>query len=448
MISSNFLWGIGWRVIMMTLFIIGSIHTIYKSPFVVTPIMLGLLAMIVLVSLILHLEKIHKGWSKFLLSIAYQDFSTASGDNSDFPLLKESYDLISRTFQELNTGRQGEKHFSQTVYEHIPIGLISYDTEGELLFVNSAFNQLFAFGSISHINKLAIDHGAIHLFLNKPWGENESELFEFENQKVLVKRESLELGGRPLQIASFHDIKSTLDANEEESYQKLLRVLTHEIMNSATPILSLTRIVNGKLINGDRLNNLNDKDEKNIATSLRAIEERTLGITRFVEGYKQINKDFSPIRKHIFMETFIDDLTILVPQDKVELQVLNQVNGLANFDLDLITQVLLNLIKNAYEAVSGDGSGSVQCHVKMKDGTALIFEVIDNGPGIHDDIGTHVFIPFFSTKQGGSGIGLALSRKIVRSHGGNIRYSRVEGATHFLVELPNAIVASEDTNAL
>jgi C4-dicarboxylate-specific signal transduction histidine kinase len=210
-------------------------------------------------------------------------------------------------------------------------------------------------------------------------------------------------------------------------------------MNSTTPVLSLIKVVNKKLINGETLTALDSKDQRNVAMSLEAIEERTAGMLKFVEAYKQINRPIQPHLESVESTALFESVTSLMNSEHdVNLKVKDEFNGQLMVDRHLFSQVLINLIKNAREATGTIDKPELEMTIRSE-AQRVHINIADNGPGVAETAISEIFIPFYTTKKEGSGIGLALSRKIVRAHGGFLSYNRVDDKTQFTINLPRTI---------
>jgi len=438
MIFSRRFWFILLRVVLIVSLALGLTYTVFETDLLVTPAMFGLLVLIATIELTWTVQKQERTWARFLQSVKYQDFNRAYQKQSSKEL-DEAYELITHSMEDLQSGKQAEFRLLQTVLGHIPVGVACYNEEGKIAFTNTAFEELLGLKALVHINKLKKDYPEVYQAMADPGSFSTEWIDHKRSKKLLVRTERFELKGERLNLISLTDIRSSLDAKEIESYQKLMRVMTHEIMNSATPILSLIRVVNKKLIEDEELKLLEKKDQKNIAKSLQAVEERTAGILKFVEAYKKINKNIQLNRGSVESKELLEEVQALMGHDtpNVTLKFKDQLNDTLLIDRKLISQVLINLIKNAQEALYAREDGEIIVTLRDSDGTAVI-EVCDNGPGVRSENIHQIFVPFFSTKPEGSGIGLALSRKIVRAHGGTLELISQRIGSRFRITLLQA----------
>lgn len=424
------------RVLLIVALAIGMTYSYYQTDLSVTPIMFGVLLLIVTIELTWYLQRQERNWANFLQSVKYGDFNRAYQRQTNSKELQAAYELITQSMETLQTNREAEFRLLQTVLKHVSIAVVCYKEDGEVIFTNKAFNTLLDLPGLIHVDRLLKEYPTMHQVMVTKGGAP-SEWIDHDNgQKLFIKTESFKLKGEAHRLASLTDIRSSLDAKELDSYQKLMRVMTHEIMNSTTPVLSLIRVVNKKLIKDSALVILDAKDQKNVAISLSAIEERTSGILKFVEAYKQINRPIQPHREPVESNTLIDSVTSLMTSETViDLTVKDEVQGTLVLDRALISQVLINLVKNALDAMKKTKNPTLVITLSSA-AERVYIEVEDNGPGVASHAIQEIFVPFYTTKPEGSGIGLALSRNIIRAHGGFLAYSRVNDRTRLTIDLP------------
>lgn len=424
------------RVMLIAGLALGLSYTYLRTDLLVTPVMFGILMLLTTMELVWTLQKQERSWVRFLQSVKYQDFNRVYQKQSSRELT-EAYELITQSMEELQSSKEAEFRLLQTVLGHISVGVACYTSEGDVKFTNAAFDDLLGLKGLIHVDKLSRDHPQIHQVMTTS-DAVPTEWVDHENgKKLFIRTERFKLKGTNLTLVSITDIRSSLDAKEIESYQRLMRVMTHEIMNSATPILSLIQVVNRKLIEKKELRRLEKKDQKNIAMSLLAVEERTAGILRFVDAYKKINRPIKAKLQPVQSKDLLQEVGTLMGKylQSVKFTVKDEIKSALMIDRALIGQVLINLTKNAIEAVNEKANGEVKVNL-AREGDALTIVVSDNGPGVKPEDVHHIFVPFFTTKPEGSGVGLALSRKIIKAHGGTLSYSRLKGKTMFNINLP------------
>jgi len=243
-------------------------------------------------------------------------------------------------------------------------------------------------------------------------------------------------------LVSIQDIKQELEEQELDSWQKLIRVLTHEIMNSVTPVSSLSMAVNEMLLDeqGNRrlVEGLDKEDIEDIYSSLGTIEERSKGLLRFVRDYKNVTRLPKPGFADLDIRELLDHVRQLFKQDTDRLGidfsvVISSKDLSVCADREMIQQVLINLVKNAVEVVRESRKKEIRISAYSQRNKTFI-DVSDNGPGIDPETADQVFIPFFTTRKSGSGIGLSLSKQIMRLHKGSIYFRSSPKGTTFTLK--------------
>ncbi|NQZ78587.1 MAG: GHKL domain-containing protein [Ekhidna sp.] len=423
------------RVLVLVALILGTTYAYAETDLIITPLMLALFSLISISELIWYLDRQQRSWIRFLESIKYQDFNRVYHKQ----ISKElglAYEMITEEMEKLQSNNRAEYKLLETVLGHVSVGIACYQDDGSIVFSNKSFKDLLNIPALISVDKLLESHPKIYEVLTQPQPHSSGWVDHEGGQKLLVRTEPFKLKQVNHTLVSLTDIRNSLDTKELESFQRLMRVMTHEIMNSANPILSLIQVVNKKLIKGHQLIDLPEKDQSKVAISLEAIEERTSGILRFVNAYKEISKPIQTRLETISSQGLLSGIEELVDvRGAMNLTITNRLEAELKVDPALIRQVLINLIKNAKEALTNIENGHIELVLEqVKDEIHLT--VRDNGPGVEIAQVSQIFIPFFTTKLDGSGIGLALSRKIVKAHGGYLEYRRENDLSNFTIRLP------------
>jgi signal transduction histidine kinase len=326
-------------------------------------------------------------------------------------------------FRKTRTEKEEHYRYLQTVVQHIGIGLIAYQPNGDVELINTAAKRLLGIPSLKNIQSLETFSKPLvdTLFQIKPKGR---ALIKVEDQNELLHlalyATEFKLRGEIFSLVSLQNIHSELEEREIEAWQKLIRVITHEIMNSITPISSLASTINEMLkeeIDSESLTDVHD--------AAQTIQKRSQGLLHFVDAYRNLaliqkpNFQLFPV-KELFsrveklMQANIKEkairLKINVDPKSLELTA----------DPELIEQVLINLLLNALHSVEARKKAKIELSSRLDGRGRILIQVKDNGPGIVAEDLEKIFIPFFSTKEKGSGIGLSLSRQIMRLHHGSI----------------------------
>lgn len=435
------------RVIFLTV-VIGVFEFVWRQadwPMTKFFFVIGIVALVL--ELIHYVEKTNRDLRSFLLAIKHKDFThtfTSERRGRSFSGLKDAFNQIMTGYQDLRAEKESHYQYLQNVIEHVSVALICYGDEGEVLLMNQTAQELLDRPYMSNIRILArVNEELLHAVKEINTGDRKlvKTLVNEELLSLSLQATEFKLQGKSYKLVSFQDIRSELDEQEIDTWQKLIRVLTHEIMNSVTPIISLTKVVHGLLADEKGMAGdwtaLDAEDTDDILNSLRTIEGRSKGLLHFVHAYRSLTKIQKPRFVSVSTEDLLSRVKILLKpeMEKRGIQCSYQISSPApgiHVDAELIEQVLINLVKNAMEAVEGRENARLQIRAWRNDERVQI-QVRDNGPGIDEEYVDKIFIPFFTTKKKGSGIGLSLSRQIMRLHKGSINFqSGPEGTTFTL----------------
>jgi nitrogen fixation/metabolism regulation signal transduction histidine kinase len=249
---------------------------------------------------------------------------------------------------------------------------------------------------------------------------------DYEILKLSVRKAVFKIQDNTINLVSLQNIRTELEEEEIEVWKKLISVLTHEIMNSVTPIKSLTGTVI-KMYEKSRISEVSKEPENSddILLALNTIQKRSNGLLSFVDTYRNLTKIPRPVFCEIELRSLLHEITILMDNELKSADIVistevNPENLKLTGDEKLITQVLINLVKNSIDSVNNKTNRNIQIKASQSPSSDIIIQVVDNGTGISADQIDKVFIPFFTTKEKGSGIGLSLSRQIMKLHGGTI----------------------------
>ncbi len=436
---------------MVTFTLIFFIHQ--ETAYAISSIILAVLFFAQIISLIRYTEQTNIKLTRFFESIRHSDFTSSFADNEvgkSFEGLNKELNEVIETFKK--NKREKEEHFNYllTVIQHVSIGIIVFKRDGTVDVFNNAVKRLLQVPRLRNITDLLIIEDDLP---DKLVNMNAGDKLLI---KVFVADELLQLSmhatqfrmrGEEYILVSFQDIHPELEQKEIESWQKLIRVLTHEIMNSITPISSLAETVDGILKNHkENPPSANDfkEDMENVRQALTTIRNRSKGLLNFVEIYRNLTRIPKPNFRHFYVNDMFDRAIELLGSKFEKNKILTSIKIYPNdlkllADPDLIDQVLINLLLNAIDAVSGMKSGiyvpkiNIVASVNLNNRTTI--EIADNGSGIKQDLLDKIFMPFFTSKKKGSGIGLSLSRQIMQMHKGSIsvRSKKDEGAVFTMV---------------
>jgi two-component system nitrogen regulation sensor histidine kinase NtrY len=383
-------------------------------------------------SLIRYVEKTNRDLTRFFQVIRYSDFSQtfkSEGRGSSFDALKKSFTDVINAFQKTRAEKEEHYRYLQTVVEHVGVGLIAFHPDGEVELVNNAAKKLLQVPRLKDIRALGQHSPQLVETLLKI-RPKESALVKVDGSgealQLALYATEFKLRGQIYRLVSLQNIQSELEEKELESWQKLIRVLTHEIMNSVTPISSLASTAGGLLhesINPDDPSNREIFED--IRDAVQTIQKRSQGLLHFVDAYRNLTL----IQKPQFQICPVSDLfnrvrrlmQANIKEKHVDFRMSVKPETLElTADPELVEQVLINLMLNALQAVEKRKAPSIELRAGLDSRGRILIHVSDNGPGIPEEDLDKIFVPFFTTKEGGSGIGLSLSRQIMRLHRGTI----------------------------
>ncbi|HMI65080.1 MAG TPA: ATP-binding protein, partial [Cyclobacteriaceae bacterium] len=246
--------------------------------------------------------------------------------------------------------------------------------------------------------------------------------------QLTIQATELRVRGSTVKLVTLQNIQTELQRQELEAWQNLTRVLRHEIMNSITPISSLTstlrEILDHDLIKKEGIYELKNEGAEDLREGLNTIESRSKGLIKFIDAYREYTSLPNPKIRTVRLKDLIEKVALLMRPELKKTTIRFTYSCESEYltvqaDEEMIEQVLINLIKNAVESLAGSDNGKIELNGKYAE-NALLIEVRDNGPGIIKEAIDKIFVPFFTTKKTGSGIGLSLSRQIIQMHNGSL----------------------------
>jgi len=417
----------------------GGVYVITSTYFWLVGVWMLLFAIISIWELIRFLERENRDLGNFLMSIKQQDFSGSySHSGRSNSRLYEAFNVITAEFAHLRQEKESNYHFLQVIVEHSTVPMICFREEnGEVTLMNQAAKTLFNRPFIKSIETLKkIDKGLFKQVSELESGEKTllKVLIDRELTHLSVMAKELKMEGELYKLVSFQDIKAEMDEQEIESWQKLIRVLTHEIKNSAIPISTLIEVINQMITQDDGslkdLSQLDSDDLDDLKVGIATVEKRSKGLVKFVNAYSELAKLPTPKIQVTDTKVLIIDVLSLLRQDLQQAGIiLNENIGSHQIKIDpeLVEQMLINLIKNAKEALEGCDKKEISISTHSKE-NQVILSIKDTGPGMDKEVLHNIFIPFYTTKKHGSGIGLSLSKQIMRAHKGDLQVKSEVGA--------------------
>jgi nitrogen fixation/metabolism regulation signal transduction histidine kinase len=405
---------------------------------IVTTILVGGIILGVIIELFFYIERTNRKLTRFLESVRYSDFiSGFSSDNElgkSFKDLNKAFNEVLEAFRRARSEKEEHWQYLNTVVQQVGTGLLSFDEEGNVELINTTAKKYLRAPQIHNIAEIKKSSDALYkLLIDIEPGASTLFQLDFKTNLAIYATE-LVLRKNAFKLITMQNIQPELQQKEIESWQNLTRVLRHEIMNSITPIASLTSTMKDILVE--------DLDQKNgvfeigteavddLQDGLNTIESRSQGLIRFIDAYRDYTSIPAPKVKTIVLADLIDHITNLL---KIEIR-----KSSVNFDWEvqppdltisvdeeLMEQVLINMLKNAIEAVDENDNPMVRLRGSLDPEDHVIITLHDNGQGILPEAQEKIFIPFYTTKKTGSGIGLALSRQIMQLHNGSLSVDSV-----------------------
>lgn len=415
----------------------GTFYLVEKG-FDIYFLLIAALEILLVFNLIRLFNRSNEELSFFLSSVLNEDSSLVFSEETG----NKSYDSLHRSINRLNDQIRDarmkvivQEKFYQAVVENSSSGLVAFNDRGIIRLANTKARDLLGINHLHNIKQLQrVNRRLIDTLQNIKPGNKQSLniIIDDINMHLSLTAAEIRLKNEEVKVIGINDISHEIDKQEIESWQKLIRILNHEIMNSVAPITSLSSTISGYYKEDGRKKEPGNIDEKTISNTLKGlsiIEEHGKGLINFVDSYRSLTKmpEIKPVElpvKDIFESIII--LAASLKEEKYPDLNLSLNNTVEPEDLvicadeNLITRVLFNLVKNAMEAIEDTQDPSVELHAEQSRDGKVIIKVSDNGHGIDEDLVEKVFVPFFTTKEKGSGIGLSLSRQIINMHKGNI----------------------------
>ena len=391
--------------------------------------------------LVEYLDRSNENMASFLDSIQFDDLSYSFKTESDDPAVKRLHQEMNEAMLKLRSSRRekdSEFLFFKNIVMHVGIGLIVFKEDGNIEIFNSAARKLLKINRAVNIRDLAeVSDTLVNVFEKLKTGGRELVRLKIGEELVQLSIYAIELTLRNenVKLISIQNIQSELEEKEMEAWQNLVRVLTHEIMNSVTPISSLAGIVEEELkphVKEDNNEPLTKEQLGDIHLSLQTISKRSEGLIHFVKEFRSLTSIPKPRPVQIDIRTLLEELAMLHRRDLndrgIQLSISVYPEDLTlSADKNMIEQVLINLIRNAIQAFEDQEEKKIEIKVFVNEKSRAVIAVKDNGTGIDPEAMEKIFIPFFTTKKSGSGIGLSLSRQIMRVHQGTLTVKSTVG---------------------
>ena len=382
----------------------------------------------------LFVKRTNNELERFLSAARYADFSQRfnfTHVGTGFEALGTTFTEILDRFRTTHTEKESDLRHLRALIEHVPVPLLTVHSDNSVTLQNNAARRLFGTIKVTQLSDLKQFGSSLYKAVDDAVpGLRELVVFSVEGveHKLTLASAEIIVGREKERLVSLQDIQSELDETQAEAWQDLVRVLTHEIMNSITPLTSLSATASDLV---DDLQEQIGQDSplteelSDLHDAVSTVARRSESLTQFVSSYRQLTRLAPPEKKRIHLAELFDEVCLLAKSELGhEITALNQQVMPESLDVyadrDLLEPVLLNLLRNAWQATKFSEDAEIQLLGRLNRRGNVVIEVSDNGPGVPEEISRKIFVPFFTTKTGGSGVGLALARQVMIAHGGYI----------------------------
>lgn len=446
MVSKRFAFLVILRIVMLMLTLTALAFIFARTELFFNQIILLGIIILQVSELIRFITHTNRELAKLLMAIRYSDFSISFKGNKkgkSFKELQEAFVEIIEAFKKVSVEKEAQFKFLQVIVDNLKVGVLAIKEDYSIELMNSEAQSLLKTSTPNYWKQLQqlLPHFSQEITDMEDADKRLLELsIKGEKLQISAQVNRLKILNYRYTIVTFQDIKSEIEQKEIEAWHKLIRILTHEIMNSVTPVTSLTETMLMLLQENDRpltLEELSEETLEDLRFSMKTIQKRSEGLLHFVDDYRRLTRIKALELEEVRVKNMLDEMVMLfkaeAQKDGVRL-IVNSPDYLSiAMDRKLIEQVLINLITNARHALEGSENGEIQISA-YSDQNQKTIEIKDNGVGIDAAKMEEIFIPFYSTKEQGSGIGLSLSKQIMKKHKGdlNVKSQLGNGATFYL----------------
>jgi len=422
-----------------------------RSDYLFSQIIMILIILVQTFELIWFSRRISRELSKFLMAIKYGDVTVNFNMDRlgrNFRSLSLSFRDLIRSFEDVKIEKEARLQLLQLIIDKISFGIIAYQVDGKILLMNQSAADLLDTHKLTSWEQIR-EHADDFALEIEQMGGSGRKLIETGNQEkqLSVMVHYLSIREIDCRLITFHDIRDEIEQKEIEAWYKLIRILTHEIMNSLTLLGSLTDTILMLLEedgNQKAMEQISEQQIADVRSSVRTIRKRSAGILNFVEDYRKLTHIPHPELEEVLVRDLFEMVSRLLKSmlEENRIQIVSTITPedlRISVDPNLMEQVMINLVTNAVYASEKAGSNKIELHAWVENDRPRM-SVTDYGRGIDPDKMNKIFIPFYSTREGGSGIGLSFSKHVVHLHHGRIRVESLPGQkTIFTIELPQSL---------
>ena len=431
-------WWIVLRVILLFIALFAACYCILSSRFLYL-VFLAPLLLYQVIEFISFQRKALKELNQFVEAVHYRDFSTyfdVKHAPAELQPLREGFNEINSTFKVISKEKETQYQYLQKILELIDTGILSYEIEtGTIIWMNESLKKMLQLPYLKTIQSLQKRDAELHsqIIALQP-GEQKIAKAHLEKEvfKIVLSATAFQTEGKKYKLVAFQNVNEALDETESKAWQRLLSVMTHEIMNSIAPISSLAETMKTRLQQRTTGFDSESNSLEDLELGIDTIKRRSEGLLKFAETYRNLNKITTLSLQKVYIRELFGNLHHLMQptfaQKGIELEIiLRDPQLFLQADPSLLEQVLINLVVNAIEAVKDKADAKIVLSADQATNRKTILKIADNGQGMPEELMDKIFIPFFSTRKHGSGIGLSLCKQIVMLHRGTMQVQSVEG---------------------
>jgi len=431
------------RVLLLVITLLAFAFTILQKQYIFDLVLAPVIIFQVIDFYRLH-KKAQDEVEQFVESVHYRDFTkyfNVKQAPAEVQSLRQGFNEINTTFRVVSKEKEMQYQYLQKILELVDTGILSYETEsGEIKWMNESLKKILEVPYLRTIHALEKRDNKLYTqIISLEPGERIISTIQREKNtvKVVLSATAFNTENKQYKLIALQNVNEALEETESKAWQKLLSVMTHEIMNSVAPISSLAHTLQGRLkqFKSEALDPADIAED--LELGINTIQKRSEGLLKFTETYRNLNKITKAALAKVFISGLFDNLQRLMQptleQKNIDLTVILK-DPLLSVEIDagLIEQVLINLLLNAIDAVKTVSEPKIILTAYTDNDNKVIIKVADNGTGMSEDVLEQIFIPFFSTKKNGNGIGLSLCKQIMMVHKGTITVqSRVNEGTAF-----------------
>ncbi|SDC65344.1 Histidine kinase-, DNA gyrase B-, and HSP90-like ATPase [Algoriphagus faecimaris] len=440
MVYRKFSIGISIRILAIVTLLFIGVWLHLSQGLILAPSILGIGVLLVAGEMIYFVNSINQKLARFLDSIRFADFSSSFTSDSkmgtSFREVNKAFNEVMEVFKQTRAEKEEQMLFLQVIIQHINTGIISFNPEGKIGVINNAAKHLLQIPQFRNISDLArLSPMLLQEVLEMKPGQRLS--FKVNPSiTLIIQSTSLKMEGQSWTLLSFQNINAELQSNELEAWQNLTKVLRHEIMNSITPISSLVESLRTILDEDSYVQQegflIKKEGYQDIQEGLDTIANRSKGLVNFVNAYRDYTNIPAPKKELVVVQHLIENLCNLMREDLKSKEIFVQKeiqpeNLEIHCDPDQITMILINLMKNSSESLLAQADRRIIIRAIGQGDLGSLIQIEDNGPGIVPEALERIFVPFYTTKKTGSGIGLAISRQIMNLHRGSLTVESESG---------------------